>query len=78
MEGAQSRSPPIDEDPHSLLSANEELLDSPTFAQKRPRPSMPPPSLEEFQVDHNLDDFEMIKICATYAAYLRAVHKKRR
>lgn len=52
---------------------------------KRPRPSQfteeedeAVPSLEAFQSEYDLSDHEMIKLCSAYAAYLRAVHRKKR
>lgn len=52
---------------------------------KRPRPSSPNvdedtecPDLAAFQADFSLSDVEMIKLCTTFAAYLKATHRKTR
>lgn len=52
---------------------------------KRPRPGSPEvqldtecPDLAAFQADFGLTDLEMIKLCTTYASYLKATHRRTR
>jgi len=51
---------------------------------KRPRPGHESPSADDlpdlaaFQASHELTDVEMIKLCTSFATYLKAVHRRQR